>query len=158
MGKKQFVGTWKLVSSEFRRSDGQVIYPMGKDATGRAMFDASGYMSAHIMRPGRLAFAIGDNHKGTPAEIKTAFEGYVAYYGTYKVDEQERTITTQVEGSLFPNWIGTGQKRFYEFSGNRMTLSSPLMHIGGEQVTAQMIWEYADDVTLTHALEGRQEL
>ncbi len=158
MVKEQFAGTWKLVSSEFIRSDGQATYPMGKDPTGIIIFDASGYMSVNIMRLGRPAFAISDNHKGTPAEIKTAFEGYLAYYGTYKVNEQGRTITTQVEGCLLPNWIGAGQRRFYEFSGNRMTLSSPPMHIGGEQVTVKIIWEHAGDVTLTRALEGRQEL
>jgi len=142
MSKKQFAGTWKLVSSEFRRSDGQVTYPMGKDAVGVIMYDDNaGFMSAHIMRPTRPVFAAGDNLKGTPDEIKTAFEGYIAYYGPYEVNEQEHTVTANVEGSLFPNWIGTGQKRFYEFSGNRLTLSTPPMQFGGEEVTARIIWE-----------------
>ena len=143
MGKEQFVGTWKLISSEFRRSDGHVTYPLGKDAVGIIMFDNAGFMAGQIMSPGRPLFAAGDQFKGTPAEIKTAFEGYVTYYGTCEINEQEHIITTKVEGSLLPNLIGTGQKRFYKFAGNRLTLSTPPMQMDGEEVTATIIWERA---------------
>ena len=37
-----FVGTWKLISFETRRSDGTVMYPFGKDLKGLIMYDASG--------------------------------------------------------------------------------------------------------------------
>jgi len=143
MGKGKFVGAWKLVSSEFQRSDGEVTYPMGRDVTGMVIYDADVHVSAHVMRPDRPAFASGDRLKGTPVEIKSAFEGYVAYHGTYEVNEDEGTVTTYVEGCLFPNWIGTEQKRFFKFSGNRLTLSTPPMLMGGEQVTALIIWERA---------------
>ncbi len=144
MGKEQFVGAWKLISSEFRRSDGEVSYPLGKNAVGLLIYDASGHVSAHLMRPDRPAFASSDHLKGTPAEIKTAFEGYIAYYGTYEVNEEEDTVTHHVEGSAFPNWVGTALRRFFEFSGNRLTLSTPPMPMGGEQVTGLLIWERAE--------------
>ncbi len=144
MGKEQFMGTWKLVSSEFRRSDGQLTYPMGRDAVGIIIYDADWHMSVQIMRPDRPAFASGDHLKGTPAEIKSAFEGFVAYYGTYQVDEKEGTVTHHVEGSFFPNWVGLALRRFFEFSGNRLTLSTPPMPMGGEQVVGLLIWERAE--------------
>jgi len=143
MGKEQFIGTWKLVSSEFRRSDGGVTYPMGRNASGMLMYDASGHMSAQIIRPGRPAFASGDQLKGTPEEIKSAFEGCVAYFGTYEVNEKKGTVTHHVEGSSFPNWVGTDQRRFFEFCGNRVTLSTPPASFGGEHVTALLVWERA---------------
>jgi hypothetical protein len=141
MGKERFIGTWKLVSSEFRRSDGEVTYPMGRNASGMLMYDASGHMSAQIIRPDRPAFASGDQFKGTPEEIKSAFKGCVSYFGTYEVDEEKGTVTHHVEGSLFPNWVGTDQRRFFQFSGDRLTLSTPPIPVGGQQVTALLVWE-----------------
>ena len=144
MGKEQFVGTWKLVSSEFRRSDGEVTYPMGRNASGMLMYDASGHMSVQIIRPDRPTFASGDQLKGTLEEIKSAFEGCVAYFGTYEVNEEKGSVTHHVEGSSFPNWVGTDQRRFFEFYGNRLTLSTPPAPFGGEHVTALLVWERAE--------------
>jgi len=141
MGKEQFIGTWKLVSSEHRRLDGKLAYSKGRDAVGTLMYDASGHMSVQVMRPDRPVFASGDRLKGTPEEIKSAFERFVAYYGTYEVNEEEGTVTHYLEGSLFPNWVGTDLKRFFEFSGNQLTLSTPSMPMGGQQVTGVLLWE-----------------
>ena len=47
----------------------------------------------------------------TPDEAREAFLGYLAYFGTYVLDEDGRTFSTRVEGSLLPNWSGTQQKR-----------------------------------------------
>jgi len=42
MGKDEFVGTWKLVSFEMLRSDGQTVYPFGIDIIGVGCYDARG--------------------------------------------------------------------------------------------------------------------
>ena len=144
MGKEQFIGTWKLVSSEFRRSDGQLTYPYGRDVVGIIIYDADGHMSVQIMRPDRPAFASGDLHDGTPMEIKSAFEGFIAYYGVYGVNQKEGTVTHHVEGSSFPNWLCSVQRRFFEFSGNRLTLSTPPILVNGQQITGVLIWERAE--------------
>jgi hypothetical protein len=144
MGKEQFIGTWKLISNEFRRSDGQVSYPFGRDAVGIGMFDAGGYYSSQIMRSDLQVFASGDRLKGTPAEIKATLEGTFAYFGTYEVNQEEHTLTLHVEGSSFPNWVGTEQKRFFEFSGNRVTLTTQPILMGGQQVTGVLTWERAE--------------
>jgi len=144
MGKEQFIGSWKLISSEFRRSDGQLTYPYGRDAVGILMYDANGHFSAQVMRSDRPAFASGDPFEGTPKEIKSAFEGFIAYYGAYEVNQEKGTLTHHVEGSSFPNWVGTEQKRFFEFSGNRLTASTPPILWGGQYITAVLIWERAE--------------
>ena len=51
----QLAGVWSLVSSEFRTSSGKVIYPLGEDAVGQAIFTESGFMSGQLMRQGRPA-------------------------------------------------------------------------------------------------------
>jgi len=77
-------------------------------------------------------------------EIKSAFEGFVGYYGAYEVDEEQGTVTHHLEGSSFPNWVGTDQRRFFEFSGSRLTLSTPPIAFGGQDVTGVLIWERAE--------------
>jgi len=143
MENETFTGSWRLVSSEFRRSDGEVIYPLGENAVGILMYDDRGYMSVHLMRPDRPAFASKDHLKGTPAEIKSAFEGYIGYYGTYEINEKEGIVTHYLEGSSFPNWVGKALPRFYKFSGSRLTLSTPSMTMGNQRVVGALVWERA---------------
>ena len=105
MVKEQFIGAWELRSVEFRHSDGQLTYPMGRDVVGMGMY-TSGHFSGQIMRSARPAFTSGDQLKGTPTEVKSAFEGYIAYYGTYEINQEEGTVTHHVEGSLFQTgWV-----------------------------------------------------
>ena len=141
MVRDNFVGTWRLVTSEFTRSDGRVMYPYGKDAIGMLIYDEHGYMSAQVMRPDRPIFSSGDIVKGTPEETKVAFDGFVAYFGTYKVNTEEGTVTHLIRGSHFPNWVGREQKRFFEFSGNRLTLEMRHKSATGRLVTGIFVWE-----------------
>lgn len=141
MTKEHFIGTWKLVSSEFRLPDGSLIYPYGKDAAGILIYSASGYMCAQIMSRNRLTFASRDRLIGTAEEIKSAYEGYIAYFGTYEVNQDEGAIIHRVEGALFPNMVGADQKRFFELSGDRLTLSTPEIRLGGQQVAGILHWK-----------------
>lgn len=138
---RQLAGVWSLVSSEFRTSSGNVIYPLGGDALGQAIFTESGYMSGQLMRQGRPAFASGDQASGTPEEVQTALQGYVAYYGQCEVDVEQQTLTTHVEGSMYPNWVGSQQVRFYELSDTQLILKTPPIALGDEEFTGVLTWE-----------------
>ena len=141
MSFDQFIGTWKLVTSEFRRSDGTLIYPYGQDALGVLTYDAAGNMTVHLIRADRPAFVSGDLYNGTPEEIKAAFEGAFTYFGRYEVNAAAGTVTHHVTGCSFPNWIGGDQTRFFAFSDQRLTLSTPPMFAGGSTMTGVLIWE-----------------
>jgi hypothetical protein len=141
MGRDEFVGTWNLVSFESRQSDGQIIHPFGRDVVSVISYDVRGNMSVQLMRSDRPAFATSDFQKGAPVETKAAFEGFLAYFGTYEIDEEEGTVTHHVKGSSFPNWVGSDQVRFFEFSGNRLRLRTPSIQVGGIAATSIMTWE-----------------
>ena len=138
---QRFIGTWKLVTSEFRTSDGKVTYPLGEKAVGILVYDSGGRMAAQLMRPDRPKFASGDMRGGTPEEIKTAAEGYVAYFGTYEVDDKKGTVVHHVDASLFPNWLGQDQTRFFEFSDDLLTLKTPPILSGGQEITGVLVWK-----------------
>jgi Lipocalin-like domain len=43
--KDQVIGTWKLISLEYRRTDGEEFYPMGANAVGWSTYGADGRMA-----------------------------------------------------------------------------------------------------------------
>ncbi|MDQ6669248.1 MAG: lipocalin-like domain-containing protein, partial [Chloroflexota bacterium] len=53
---QNLIGTWRLLALEALGADGVVRYRMGEDAVGYLIYTADGYMSGHLMRPGRAGF------------------------------------------------------------------------------------------------------
>jgi hypothetical protein len=140
MGTNPLVGVWKLLLIEFR-SEGEAYYPFGREAKGIMIFEPGGWSSTQIMRSGRATFLSGDPYRGTPEEVRDAAEGYVAHSGPYTVDEEHHVVTHQVVCSLFPNWVGAEQKRFYHLDGNRLIIGTPPLVLGSRMTDVMLIWE-----------------
>jgi len=135
------VGSWRLVSNQEHRADGRVTDVWGSEPNGRLVYDAHGRMSVQLMDRRRPRFASADRAAGTPEETKAAFVGFLAYFGTYTVDEKEGVIVHHVEGASFPNLIGTDQRRTFTLSGNRLTLSTPPILAAGRTSVFVLVWE-----------------
>ncbi len=101
MRPNPLIGTWRLISWENRSVDGQVSYPLGKDAVGYIMYNADGYMFVAIMRPDRAKFAAADLFGGSTQEKAQAADTYVSYCGRYEF--RGDTVVHHVDLSLFPN-------------------------------------------------------
>ena len=139
MGIHPLVGAWRLVSWENRCADGQVTYPLGPDAVGYIIYTSDGHVSVAIMRTKRSRFAVDDLLGGTIEERAMAEASYVSYAGTYEV--QKGMVVHHVEVSLFPNWVGAVQERFYECTGDRLSLHTTPMLLGGLEQRGYLIWE-----------------
>ena len=138
----QFVGTWKMVSVEERRPNGEVVAPRyGSHPIGYIIYDTTGHVAVQIMKPDRSRFASNDAEQATSDEAKAAFAGYGAYFGTYEINEAEGYVVHHVEGSVFPNYVGTDQKRFFELSGDQLILKPPPRQVDGEQHTTRVTWQ-----------------
>jgi len=133
-------GPWKLVSMEATNHKGEVLYPFGETPSGMILYDSSGYMSYTAMRSDRPKFASGDLAGGTAEEIKAAFEGFDAYCGTYVLNLEEGFITHTISTSRFPNWEGSEQKRFFQFSETQLIINSPPIQIHGTEWVIQVIF------------------
>jgi hypothetical protein len=142
--KDRFIGTWKLISFEYRHKDGEVFCPLGANAVGWLTYGADGRMAVQIMKPDRPRFTTSDFLGGTPEEKLSAYEGYIAYLGTYTVNEAAGYVVHHVEGSLFPNWIGTEQKRSFTLNGSRLVLESAPFMARGRETVGHLIWERLD--------------
>jgi hypothetical protein len=141
MAENPFIGAWRLVSFESRTEDGRVRFPYGSAAQGYLTYTAEGSMCVAIMDTTRPSFAnTNDFVDGTPQEQITAAKRYISYAGSYSIQD-EHVIIHHVEVSLFPNWIGGAQERFYEFSGNRLSLWTAPVLIQGKLRTSHLTWE-----------------
>ena len=95
----------------------------------------------HRMRAQRPAFVSADIRGVTADEVRSAFEGYVGYFGTYTIDAPRNTVTHHISGSSFPNWVGIDQVRHYQLDGQRLALSTPPIVVGGRALRSMLVWE-----------------
>ena len=121
--KEQLVGTWTVVSWEQKKSDGTKLQQFGANPTGIAFFDAGGRYVITVMRSDRAGYASLALWQGTAEENKATANGTMTYFGTYSANEADHSIAIHVEGSSFPNWNGTNQKRFVAIAGDQLTLT-----------------------------------
>ena len=93
-------------------------------------------MGVSFMKEGRTEFASGDIRGGTVDEKIEAFNGYISYSGKFEI--QGDKVIHVIEVSLFPNWIGERQERFYSFDDDILTLSTPLQLVGGMMLSSHV--------------------
>jgi Lipocalin-like domain len=134
--QERLVGSWILLSYTTEHPDGTTGKPYG-DAVGRLNYDALGNMAGQVMRPNRLAVAPGQ--WGTQ-EVRSAYAGYIAYFGTYEVNEAGDTVVHHVEGALNPGWVGGRQVRRLRFEGDLLVLSTDVPKAGA-MVRHTLTWK-----------------
>ncbi len=143
MSENPLVGYWKLISCDALREHGRRVPAYGKNPCGRLYYDDLGNMSVHIMRSGRRrtkhVAGISEHDEGS----KAGYDGYQAYFSTYSVDAEKGIIRHKVLGSLFPDWTGTTQVRYYELrESNRMLLrTAPIGSATEDQTVFELLWE-----------------
>ncbi len=109
--KEQLVGTWTYVSVDVVRSDGSRFPLFGPNPSGLASFDANGRYLLLTARMDLPKFASNNRNGGTAEENRAVVQGSIAHFGTYSVNEADKTITFHIQTSTFPNWNGIEQKR-----------------------------------------------
>lgn len=110
---KKFFGAWR-----------------GANPKGMIYYDPSGAMAAQIA-PDRHVKMAGP--EPTPEEAKAALADYVAYFGTYTIDERAGTVTHHRQGNVQPG-DRPDLVRSYEFVGDRLILRP----VGSKQ---EVVWE-----------------
>lgn len=132
--QEEIVGTWTYVSVDTVGTDGSRAPIYGPDPQGIASFDRDGHYILLTARRGQAKFASGNRMKGTPEEYKAVVQGSIAHFGTYAVNEADKTITFHIETSTFPNWNGTEQKRPFTLTGDELRWTTPASSGGSAEV------------------------
>jgi hypothetical protein len=107
--RNRFAGSWRLVSLEQTGPDGKIEKP---DCAGQFIFTADGHAAVQVMyrNPGA----------GQTESTQYAQGGYEATFGRYTVDDEARTFTFHVEGTLVRTLVGQDLRRNYTFAGNQL--------------------------------------
>jgi len=104
-----------------------VSFPFGENPRGVIIYDKSGNMSGQIMPS-----------PWTETDTKLT---YIAYFGSYKINESEGIVEHQVEGSLNPKMIGINQIRYFSFQDGKMVLKTPVMRLGDKKGFLTLEWK-----------------
>jgi hypothetical protein len=127
---KDLVGTWKMVTNINTAPDGRKSESFGPTPNSILTFDANGRFVFVGTRPDLPKFASNNRMQGTAEENKAIVQGSIAYFGTYSV--VDKVLIQKVEGSTWPSWIGTDQKRpILSFMGDDMKMANPATTLGG---------------------------
>jgi hypothetical protein len=97
---------------------------LGPDAVGQISYTNDGRMSAQLMRPPSERFANEDWRQALTEEKSVAWQNYFGYFGSFSIDAVNHAVTHHIEGSWFPNLIGTEQVRYFRFEGDRLILDA----------------------------------
>jgi hypothetical protein len=96
--QSQLAGTWKITAVYDQYTDGHKQNPWGNNPQGRAEYTSGGTVIYELMSGDRSAKpGTGPRDPVGPA---------IAYFGTYTVDEQNKTYTFQIQQCTFPQWNG----------------------------------------------------
>jgi len=109
--RDQIVGSWNFVVAEVVAPDGKKSFPFGETPTGILIFTAGGQF-AQIHTAGDLPKIASNNRlTGTPEEYATIMRRSISLFGTYSVNEEQKTVTFKIVSSTYPNFAGEAQER-----------------------------------------------
>jgi Lipocalin-like domain len=92
--KEQIIGTWSFVSALDVKQDGTKSDRWGQNPKGILVFDSNGHYSLTIMRSDLPKFAAKTADQGTADENKAVLQGMITHFGTYSLNEADKTLTT----------------------------------------------------------------
>jgi hypothetical protein len=134
-------GTWTLVAADKILPGGARARDYGEHPRGRLVVDAQGRYSLQIFKSERVRFATDSKADGSTDEFKSAVMGSSTHYGTVTIDAKAGQLVFSIEGSSFPNWEGTVQRRRYTLEGGELSYQVPPRADGSIPVS---VWRRLD--------------
>jgi Lipocalin-like domain len=141
--KDGIVGAWSLVAVTADLANGSKSEPFGADPKGIIIFTPDGHFALFQSRAELPKIASNDRAKATAEEAAAIIGGSIAYFGTYSVDEAEKSLSVTLDGSTFPNLLGgPAQKRLItSLDTNELKFANPRTPSG---MTLQTVWKRAE--------------
>ena len=109
--KDQIVGTWNFVVAEVTAPDGKKSFPFGETPKGILIFTPDGRFAQIHVAGDVPKIASNNRMTGTPEEYAGIMRRSLSVFGTWTVDEANKTVTYNIVSSSFPNWEGEAQTR-----------------------------------------------
>jgi hypothetical protein len=124
--RKRLLGAWRYVGTRINGAN----WDRGANPKGMIYYGPHGEMAVQIAPDVKRTRA---GASMTPEEAHAAIKDYIAYFGTYTVNEQAGTVTHHRADNLQPGESGDLVRR-YEFVDDRLILRPP-------NSTLEVTWE-----------------
>ena len=140
--KDEIVGVWSLVAVTAELANGSNAEPFGANPKGIIIFTPDGHFSLFQSRGELPKIASNDRTKASPEEAAAIVGGSIAYYGTYSVNEAEKSLAVNLDASTYANLLGgPPQKRLVtSLSATELKFANPRTPSG---MTLQTVWKRA---------------
>jgi hypothetical protein len=109
--KDQIVGAWNFVVAEATSPDGKKSFPFGETPKGILIFTADGRFAQIHVASDVPKIASNNRLTGTPEEYAEIMRRSLSVFGSWTVDEDNKTVTYHIVSASFPNWAGEAQTR-----------------------------------------------
>lgn len=134
--KQRLVGTWTYVSSTAKLPDGSPFW--GPNPRSLLIFTDNGRFSWQVFRSDRPHVESNDRRNATSNENKAIMQGSLAYFGTYSVNEADKTLLSRIDGATFPNSEGEEQKRIItRLTADELSYANPETTLGA---SVEAVW------------------
>src|SRR5437870_9143750 len=97
--KDQIVGTWNFVVAEVTAPDGKKSFPFGEAPKGILIFTPDGRFAQIHVASDIPKFTSGNRLTGTAEEYAAINRRSLSLFGTYTVDEDNKTVTFKIVSS-----------------------------------------------------------
>jgi hypothetical protein len=123
--KDQLVGAWTLVSYSATAANGtrQETF-RGANPNGILILDASGRYASVTARGDRTKFKANGRAGATTEEFAAAARTFGANFGTWSVNEADKTLAQRWESALVPNNMGQETKASVSVAGDELKLTA----------------------------------
>jgi Lipocalin-like domain len=101
--KDQIIGAWILESVTSEMADGTKGEPFGAAPKGIIIFSADGHFSLFQSRADVPTIAANDRAKATGEEAQAIVASAIAYYGSYAIDDDSKTMVVNLAASTYAN-------------------------------------------------------
>jgi Lipocalin-like domain/LTXXQ motif family protein len=129
--KDQLAGVWTLVSCDSTFPNG-TKQPYCGNSNGLLVLDAGGRYAMMTAKRDRPKFTTPNRLEAPAEEFKAAAQGLVAQFGTWSVNDTDKTMTRHIEGALFPNIEGTDDSTSFSLAGDELKLTNNQPTSGGK--------------------------
>jgi lipocalin-like protein len=132
--KEQIVGTWSVVSWVQTYPDGRKDEGFGPNPNGIHSFNPDGHFSVIFVRRDLPKLASNDRITPTAQEAMAVAKGVIAYFGTYTVNEADKSVSLSFEGTSYTNQLAQQpQKRIVtSISADELKYRNPASTAGGQ--------------------------
>jgi hypothetical protein len=144
--KTSLVGRWSLQHC-IGRSGNKTMHPLGEEPVGMLIYTQE-HMIAFISSGARQRFSTDDIRAIPAAEIIANFATFETYFGSYRIDEQQKIVTHLVQSSKIPNHIGTPLCRSFRLEADSLVLTSTdALWLDGRPWIFELFWKKQESLT-----------